>query len=227
MTDLDAIIAKIQKLKALADHPSASRGEAENAAAKIQALMLEHNLEETHLAIAAGTDLTGYTYEATRIPGDRWRAYLLSTLAKGHNCMALRSRMQGMLIFGHRDTIPVVLDLYRELSYLMETLSARAYDPDTTSEHKRTWRNSWCYGAVDGLGQRYAAQLEAARRASEANSTALVVISDKIKETLNTAFPDSKVRKAAPIKADINTRAYYAGRAAAQDMALDRQSHLA
>jgi hypothetical protein len=225
-TELDAIIAKIHKLKAMAQG-GATQGEIDNATALIQKLMLEHNIEEAHLAIDAGELLTGYGFSTIRDNvGAAWRGVLVQGIAHGHQCRIVRDRAAGTFqVFGHRDAVPVVMALYAELSAALEAMAKRSYDDEQPYESARAWCNTYRMGAAHEIYRRFERQLEAAKRASERSFTALVVINDRVDQAVAKVYPLLKTIKAAAPRGSDD--AYYAGRAAGSSMSLGHTAKLA
>jgi hypothetical protein len=224
-TDLDGIIAKIHKLKAMAEG-GATQGEIDNATALIQKLMLEHNIEEAHLAIDAGEPLTGYGYSTIfDNVGASWRGVLIEAITRGHQCKAVRSVSRGTFqVFGHRDAVPVVLALYSELAAALEVMARQAYDRERSYDSARSWCNTYRMGAAHAIYARFDRQLAEAKRASERASTALVVINHRVDEAVAKVYPKLKDSKAARVRGSAD--AYHAGRAAGSAMSLERTAKL-
>jgi hypothetical protein len=224
-TDLDGIIAKIHKLKAMAEG-GATQGEIDNATALIQRLMLEHNIEEAHLAIDAGEPLTGYGYSTIHDSvSASWRGILSQGIAAGHQCRVVRDRAAGTFqVFGHRDAVPVVLALYAELSAALEAMAKRSYDDEQPYENARAWCNAYRMGAATEIYRRFERQLDEARRASERSSTALVTINDRVDQAVSKVYP--KLQTVKPRQSRVSRDAYYSGAADARSMNLEHRAKL-
>lgn len=224
-TDLDAILGKIRKLKAMAQG-GATQGEIDNATALIQRLMLEHNIEEAHLAIDAGEPLTGYGYSSVSDNvGAAWRSILINAIATGHQCQSIRVRSKGTFqVFGHRDAVPVVLALYAELSGALELMARQAYERERPWDSARGWCNTYRMGAVHEIYRRFDLQLAAAKAQGARTSTALVVINDRVEQAVAKAFPALKTTKARPVRGNFD--AYSSGRAAGRAMPLSYAAKL-
>jgi hypothetical protein len=182
--------------------------------------MLEHNIEEAHLAIDAGEPLTGYGFSTIHDNvGAAWRGYLIEALCQGHQCKAIRSRSRGTFqVFGHRDAVPVVLALYSELAAALEVMARQAYDREYPYASARSWCNTYRMGAAHAIHARIQRQLAEAKRSSERASTALVVINNRVDEAVAKVYPELKTVKAGRVRGSAD--AYYAGRAAGSSMSL-------
>jgi hypothetical protein len=233
-TSIDDVIAKIHKLREYAAR-GATQGEMDNAASLIQKLMIEHNIEEAHLAIEAGEPLTGYGYTTISEKSAQWRTTLLYGIAKGNNCRLIMERgaegsrgggskhVTKFDVFGHRDAVRVVIDLYREMAQAIEILSDREWAREAVMysdlTQKRKWRNSWHHGAANTIYTRFVAQLAATQRESARTSTTLILVNTKVDETVAKIYP--KLRKSTQAKYDPLADAYGRGREAGRDMNLE------
>jgi hypothetical protein len=234
MTTLDSIITQIKKLREVVAR-GATQGEMENAAALIQKLMLKHNIEEAHLSIDAGEPLSGYGHRVLSEKSQRWRIVLMNAVAHGNNCRMIQvkgtektksggtAHIVKLDVFGHRDAVRVVFDLYAELSQAIEILSDREWARDAVMymdpSDKRKWRNSWCHGAADTLSRRFARAVLDAKAESTNSSTALTIIDTKVDETIAKVY--NNLRKVTNPRYNALDDAYDRGREAAQDMNLN------
>lgn len=222
-TDLDAILGKIRKLKAMA-LGGATQGEIDNATTLIQRLMLEHNIEEAHLAMDAGEPLTGYGYQVVKENGARWRAVLMHAIALGHQCRSISDPGNGLMVFGHRDAVRVAMALYNELAGALEVMARETYGQEQPWDSARGWCNTYRTAAAVEINRRYREQIEAAK-AEARSSTALTVIDNQVAATIAKAGIQTK-KSAAP-KFRGNLDAYYAGKIAGSRMPLGYSPKLA
>jgi hypothetical protein len=234
---IDEVIAKILKIRALADR-GGTQAEMEAAAEMAQKLMLAHGIEEAHLAIDRGEPVTGYGYRTFVAGSEQWRIVLLDGIARGNGCRTVLGRPTGSRtrgggqqrgrkhvteydVFGHRDSVRFVVELYNELSLAFETMSDREYCRAAvyTDTHKRTWRNSWKLGAAQEIARRFRAQVLKTKHESAYNSTALVVIENQTDVTVDKVYPKlGPARRAGKVTVDYD--AMRAGKAAASGMGL-------
>lgn len=204
------ILEKIKKLLRLSDvKRGATPAEAATAAAKAQALLLEHNLVmddigdlESHLK-EEKIEHTKMDLEAT-YQTSRWHAALMFRISKPLMCKALylpaRPGKAGkMSLFGKPSNVEIVKYFY---SYLHQTIDQMAleyreewkakmdkagkkYIPDESSRV----RIDFCLGAVQIVGDRLDKQYKEKTEATS-TSTALVVINDKALQTaMDAVYP--------------------------------------
>lgn len=212
------ILEKIKKLLRLSDvKRGATPAEAATAAAKAQALLLEHNLVmddigdlESHLK-EEKVEHTKVDLEAT-YQTSRWHAALMHRISKPLFCRAIylpaKAGKAGKIsLFGKPSNVEVVKYFY---SYLHQTIDQMAleyregwkkkmeeagkkYIPDESSRV----RIDFCLGAVATVGDRLDDQYKEKTEATS-TSTALVLVSDKaLVDALNAAYP-----KRAQLKTD-------------------------
>lgn len=240
MATVDEIISKIHKLRSL-EQNGATEGEVQAAATAIQRLMLAHGIKEAHLSIAQGKPLTGYGYVSLEAGSEQWRIDLLTGIAQGNGCRLIRAKSQNAKssrgeirrgskhvrkydIFGHRDSVKLVLALYAELSEVIQWMSEREYAKAYTDTHKRTWRNSWHLGAAQKIVNRFQQQLRMARVEGVSNSTALIVIENRTDEVVAKVYRN--LRTIPRSKTTLDTEAYYSGAKAAENMNLSHTERI-
>lgn len=226
---IDEVIAKIQKIRALADR-GGTQAEMEAAAEMAQKLMLMHGIEEAQLHIDADEPVTGYGYQSFDAGSEQWRISLLAGIAGGNGCRIVLGRPRGSRtygnvhagrkhvtaydVFGHRDNVRFTINLYNELSQAFEVMSDREYARAAvyTDTHKRTWRNSWKLGAAQEIARRFREQMLKTKRESERNSTALTIIANQTDLTVDKVYP----KLGGPRRAGKTTVDYDAMRAGSQ-----------
>jgi hypothetical protein len=171
--NLNAVIAKIKARRALAT--SANVHEAAAAAAQAEALLQKHRLDEA--ALEGSGEPTEGPHEATE-PLDWhkghlawWRVNLGSTLLRNHGCVDYvdtRGSRRCHIIVGRPSDVATVRYLYAWLTSEIGRLR------DQHLGMGRSWRNSFCLGAVDGISAAMKAAKAEARNA--ATSSALVAV---------------------------------------------------
>jgi hypothetical protein len=177
MTNIESVIERINKLRALSKSDNVN--EAASAAAAANKLIDQHRLSESELEredfekeiiIRDNTPL----YECARIT--QWRATLTGVLAKHYSCAIYNStgfRLNRYTLVGRKSDIDIVHYMYAWLSSEIERLSASASKGKNFDRSRgRVFAGSFSLGAVDGIGQ----QLNASRKeaAVDASATALV-----------------------------------------------------
>ena len=210
------ILEKIKKLLRLSDvKRGATPAEAATAAAKAQALLLEHNLVmedigdlEEHLKDdkigSECVDLEA-TYQTSR-----WHACLMSRISKPLFCRAIyiaakAGKAGKMVLFGKKSNVEVVKYFYSYLHQVIDQMAlehregwkkkmdeaGKKYIPDESSRV----RIDFCLGAVSTVGDRLDEQYKKQTTASS-TSTALVLVSDTaLDAAVKTVF-----NKTAPVK---------------------------
>lgn len=215
MTNLQNIIERINKLRALSK--SDNINEASAAAAAANKLIDQHRLSESELE----TDTSEKEliikddkplYECARMT--QWRSTLAGILAKHYSCAIYNStgfRLNRYTLVGRKSDIDIVHYMYAWLSTEIERLSASASKGKKFDRSRgRIFAGSFSYGAVEGIAQ----QLNASRKeaAVDASATALVKLEARHAEA------EAMLRKLVPKlsgggekKVFINQNAYDAG----------------
>lgn len=233
------ILEKIKKLLRLSDvKRGATPAEAATAAAKAQALLLEHNLVmedigdlEEHLKDdkigSECVDLEA-TYQTSR-----WHACLMNRISKPLFCRAIyiaakAGKAGKMMLFGKKSNVEVVKYFYSYLHQVIDQMAlehregwkkkmdeaGKKYIPDESSRV----RIDFCLGAVSTVGDRLDEQYKKQTEASS-TSTALVLVSD----TALAQAVAAVYKKTKPVKTNrvIDGSARLAGRAAGSKIPLN------
>jgi hypothetical protein len=221
-SSLDSIIAKIKALRALAT--SSNVHEAAAAAAQAEALLQKHRLDDAALeahgrpsetAERAAEPLAWHTQHLSW-----WRVTLGDALVKSHGCADYVSQRGGRrchVIVGRPSDVATVRYLYAWLS----TEIARLCDQHGRGDG-RSWRHSFCMGAVSAVRDATNAAKATARQA--AASTALVALDRRDQEAravLNRLEPKLRQTRGG---ASRDKNAYERGQAAGR--AIHLGSHL-
>jgi hypothetical protein len=175
--------------------------------------------------------------------GKSWRQRLLLSIAEGCGCKIVlkgsygKSDYEVMDIIGHRDNVATVGDLFNELSTLFVSMAGLALDTYKHSfggkqpslfyeldlsqlEGQRIsdseFTASFLHGAVAAVRDRFQEQLWASRK--KASTTTLMVIDDKVDETMKKLYP--KLGKTKSSLRPDHRRGYAAGYAAGQRVSL-------
>ena len=180
MTDTKTL-RTIKKLLNLANAPSATEGEAANAASRAQALMTKHRISSAALELDEVRPELIKDWEdpldsSNRLPA--WRAQLAMAIAAVNSCKIYRSSSD-LKIIGEEGDVQSVRYLYAFLTREITSLG-RNY-----SGNGRTWTNNWRHGVVDTLRARLkTAHEEAIKTAYEeaeaSTGTSLVVVDNAL-----------------------------------------------
>jgi uncharacterized protein DUF2786 len=192
ISNASGLIAKIQKLRALAQ--SANVHEAAAAAAAAEKLIQEHSLSEAELEVgAAGLDDPVLCEEAAVLPGRKlatWQTQLLVVLCQSYQCSgfyrrsvarngALRSEEPGsrFMAYGRKQDVEMLRYQFAWFSAEVTRLALKF-----GQGQGRTYANSFRLGAVQAIS----ASLFEARRAArnQASSQALVLVDSRAEKAL-------------------------------------------
>lgn len=215
MTNIESIIDRINKLRALSK--SDNINEAAAAAAAANKLIDQHRLSESELEkddcekeIILKDNIP--LYECARIT--QWRTALANVLAKHYSCAIYNStgfRLNRYTLVGRKSDIDLVHYMYSWLSTEIERLSASASKGKNFDRSRgRIFAGSFSLGAVEGISQ----QLNASRKeaAVDASATALVRLEARWAEAdsfLRKTVDKLKETKGKPIM--VNMKAFDTG----------------
>ena len=215
-TSLDNIIAKVQKLRSLAQ--STNLNEANNAAAAADRLIEEHRLSEAQLNIDNGTEekideAEGYLYESGKVT--QWKSSLACILAKHYGCGIFNHNGSnpetGRLISryklaGRKADIEIVNYMFAWLCGEISRLSM-----NEGKGRGRVFIGSFCVGAVEGIrGQLDANKAE--QKAVHGDSTAMVALSHRAEEAQSFLRSKRHLTKSKSYTSQqLNAGAYHAG----------------
>ena len=184
---LARVIEKVRKLRALAT--STNVHEAAAAAATAERLLLEHELSEAEIAGAGDeprerAEPAGEHLDAHGANVTRWRSFLAAYLARVHGCTTwlephwskeTRNTAWKVRIAGRPSDVAIVRYLHTWLTAEILRLVA-----SEGQGRGRSWRNSYAWGAVEGIrGQMDRARAEV--RAA-ATGSALAVVDARLAE---------------------------------------------
>src|SRR3990167_2934961 len=218
----ERILDRIKKLQALAGN-NPNEAEAQAAAAKVQAMLFEHNLEMR--------DIEGHTlqgkeeaYEKMEHHLDansltmKWKSVLYHGVAKHNFCQTGRHPgTRKLLMIGKRSNLDAVIYLSEYLIREIERLAS--LEVRHVLSQKAVWKREFCYGAASRILARLREEREQAAR-STAQSTALVVVSDReLKQAVAVHFPRLCTSYN---RGSTRTGGYEAGRSAGAGIGLPR-----
>lgn len=211
--NIQNIIEKVRKLRALATSDNVN--EAAAAAAAAERLIQEHALSEVQLVEEAERPVDGGSLMSFGSRTPRWMSGLLAGLAKQYRCACWIDARMGEKTFRAVGT-PSDLEILRYQSAYFTSEITRLAERQGKGKGK-TWRNSFCLGAVTAV-------LEAMREANTqaraaATSSALVRVDQAAADAL--AFRDSLVpnlRAQSASRRRIDFNAYTAGKKAGANL---------
>ena len=216
MTDTKTL-RTIKKLLNLANAPSATEGEAANAASRAQALMTKHQISSAALdfdEVRAELikDWEDPLDSSNRMP--MWRTQLAMAISTVNSCKVYKSGAD-LKIIGEESDVQSVRYLFAFLTREISSLS-RQY-----SGNGRTWTNNWRLGCVDSLRERLklakAAAVKAAYDEAQAGTgTALVVVDSAL------AVIKEREKQVDRIGVDLGLRARSGGRSRGNREARDQ-----
>lgn len=182
---LDRIYEKIRNLKAMAN--SNSVHEAATAAKKLQELLFKHNLELSGIPDRKKSEYLRDRVELGEGRALAWKRELVFPVAAYNFCRAFYHhdvdnrgrlhRVNYMGIVGEPHNIEMVRYLMDYLSGEIIRLSESLWASEGYGA-KVSWKQQFCYGAVQGVSEVLKEQFEKDRQA-EVQTMALVVVKDK------------------------------------------------
>lgn len=152
------IAERVKRLLALA--ASSNVEEATSAWAKAQKMLIQHNLTLDQLQEKQSDPLDKYHAVLVRHSNrDRWRPFLLHTIAIHHLCTSVSNTGTGTSgVIGTQTNVDVVIQMYTFIVDQIELLANKAYANAITYHHPRTWKKGFYHGVVATLSKRLSAE---------------------------------------------------------------------
>lgn len=193
MTQKESIISRIRKLLNLTIERGATPDEAATAAAKVQALLTEYNLEMADVAQQEtvneiGTD-TQTVSNGNRSPYTKPFANLLYILSKYNFCQSIYNNDGRSVIFGKPHNIAAVKYLYSHLSRVLLAEAKRQYKEQSRLETPQSWNTSFIQGANYEIALRLKAQQEQQSQTSGAVNALVVTSNQLVQQRVRQEFP--------------------------------------
>lgn len=220
------VVDKILALRRLSENRSATAAEAANAAARVQELMLKHQITEASLGVidqAVGWDRQPL-YAAKK--NSKWRTSLAVGIANLNGCKALRGvSLHGMVqitLVGRASDVEVVRYLYAFLEREIDRL-AKEY---LKSEQRpygsgmligESYRLGCVNRVVDRLQDQKASVVSEAR---ESGQQAALVLVDAREAAVEEWVSKNAPKRHAPKKVLVDTRSWSAGTLAADRISI-------
>lgn len=218
------LIEKIRKLLALAN--SSNENEAAVAAEKASVLLAQYNLTLTDIGTDQETEINRKLIEQTS-RYITWKMILLTGIAQGNGCEALRNNYTGMMtVVGTPTSLMVCQQLY---DYLSKTIERRA---KYRKGRGRAYLNAFRVGCATRLSERLIAQREQMEESGIAGegdippTPALVVRSmfEKNQQAINHYFEQQgihvKTRDISEVSSELG---YYSGYQVGDQISLNQQ----
>jgi hypothetical protein len=199
-TDREKVLAKIKKILALSrNNPSVE--ESASAAAKVQELLMQHNLSEDEVDAFKTREerITEQFYSGHRadINEVQWKLNLSWSVGKANLCKVIHHpRTKEISWIGKESNILIATFLFETLCADLERIADKLWkdiltlrklevetgmnlftDPSLRRVHGKTWKKSFFIGAVKAISERLTANLADLRRNHE-NMNALVLTND-------------------------------------------------
>lgn len=216
--ELDRIVAKIQRLKALAGN-NTNTNEAAQAAAAVQNLMFKYNLTELDVVMPIEDDIKNYErvdYDVLGRAGSnkRWRANLIHAVAKFNFCRVINiTNTYNVAIIGKPANIEVCLYLFEYLAAEIVRLCdvERAKDIRNMFINGTEWNMAFGQGAVSAIYDTLKAQQEQ-DKAANGSGTAMVLQSDiKLTTAVDRLFGNTVKGKTKYVRTDVFNKGYEEG----------------
>ncbi len=179
LAERERILAKLAKLKALAECPTGNVNETATAAAHMTRLMMEYRIEVAELLPHAAPAVV--EQEATPEVKGRafplWQAHLLGCLAKAHDCVSYETRDTQYYPWGEK-AYAVRLCMLGSPEDIAQARNLYLYCVEAIERLAACWRgskaqkNDFRTGAATAIGTRVLAEREAVRAEEEARARA-------------------------------------------------------
>jgi len=176
----ERILAKLAKLKALAECPTGNVNETATAAAAMTRLLLEYRIELAELAPPPPVVEEQATPEVKGRAFPYWQSHLLSSIAKAQDCVSYETRASAYWPWGQK-YLEVRLCLLGAQADIERVRTLYAYCVDAIERLALAWggrrasvalKNDFRTGAAVAIGQRVQAEREAVRAEEEARARA-------------------------------------------------------
>jgi hypothetical protein len=203
VTENDPILAKVRKLLALAEDPSATPHEASTYTAKAADLIAAYGIDQALLAASdPAADPVGDRVIGLDAPYAADKCDLLSTIAICLRCRCVRrtgysarGKELSVHLFGHASDLERTEILFTSL--LLQSASGLFRTPVPAFEHAAAFRRSWLAGFTSAVGRRLAAaEMQAAEAAEERfrapGRTSALVLADRsvaVDAAMSDAYP--------------------------------------
>lgn len=190
--DNDTIMNRMKKLLALTVNPNPN--EAANAAAKVQEMLITHNIEMAELENwmnrdeikEIGVTEVRYEYSGRNHPLKRWKESLASTLSHFNHVRLLYHGNSHFIFIGEATQIQAMVLMYEWIKTQLEIGASRDWPIYKEScrvnhyirEDPLVYRNSYFMGAVQVIWDRLSEIRRDAEKSHAETMTAIVLVHD-------------------------------------------------
>lgn len=246
--DMDRIIGRFQALDALRSCPGASDGEKKNATDAIAVLLRKNGLDEDDIIArlnSSGAHNPFYMGNDPKFMRD-WKIALLDTIAKAHNCKAVKYQDESCaILFGARFRVNEATDLYKYVVANISRMAEQAFKGravrfgDGADNHERDWKFSFHQGALMAIKARLSSRQFEAQEKPERHSDVPqprdmspqdiqrymddILLNQEILNELYRMFQKQTPPEVEEDKPSYNPLGFYAGREAGLSLALQAE----
>lgn len=195
------ILNKLNKLKNLEEGARSvgSYNEAENAAARFQALLYKYNLDEEQVRnshLEAKLQMQNEEIELSRFYGYRaanWAQDLLSAVAKHSMCVVIITGKWKCHVLGEKQNVNLAIYFTEQLASKIEHAFKFAWTAYNCEEDQKTFRRGFLRGAVMAISMRLRVEEKKATADPVNNGLALVLVNKRQEamDFLKQQFPNS------------------------------------
>jgi hypothetical protein len=225
----DSLINKIRNLLKMTTSNGCTEAEAAAAAAKVQELMIAHNISISQVKVSERSEPAENVDRAAVRKGGklvRWKIALLDGCAQANFCKCYSRHYCGdveMIVVGKPTNRAACMEVFEYLEATIERLAARAIKQRPSYESARSYGNAFRYGAAERLRARLKESIRQASEKGAAGSTAIVV-ADVYKAAfaeIERYYQQNNVRLSRGRGASVKSGSgYHAGSAAAANVSL-------
>jgi hypothetical protein len=195
------IVDKIEKLLALKDNAGATQAESENAAAKIQAILMKHNLDMQQVQKQMGKEdpKVGHCYvDLTPYQGKTDANYvfdLLTVIARNNLCEAIGTREPGIsytktaILVGDQDNCDMVVHIVISLRNQIVDAEKKAYKIYTGEiTNRNTYKRGYYRGAVHGINSKLKQATEELKQIEEGMGLMIINKLERVNSYIDQTF---------------------------------------
>lgn len=206
---LESLLAKLELIRQRTEDRGFTQAEAEAAAEKMNALLLNHNIDMMQLEAFANRTNREVISEKLKADAALWKFALAGIVAEAHLCKAVSRRVtrggggwdgggRVYTVYGHSHNLIVFRDVYEWLLGVISEATELAHQQAKASEnvmiywdarhHARSWKSSYRIGFISGLQAAFAR----ARKTTEENASewALVpVLEQEVEDAVKEKHP--------------------------------------
>jgi hypothetical protein len=217
---LDKVHERIRKLLSLAQ--SNNVNEATLAMAKAQDLMFKYNLSMHQVTQSAvKSKFIQERFDMGISGSENWRRNLIGIISEFNFCTAviIKRDPKAVVIVGESHNITTVIWLYTYILRQIVKLGNQFYNNSGSTENRRSWLNSFYFGAINKVYDRLEAQRS--YNLSKYNTGKAMVLSkeSELDDALKSFFPNTKERPPVKLKSH---GGYEMGQIAGEQVSLNK-----